>query len=182
MEHFVSLTISIIISLVGVLLTLVIKLLSRWQKPGSITDEQLVITKKLWKMQFINMAIVPFLISTSMLNFFDLGGLIEEINLILLINLVLPHIISLFVDIPYYIKKWQKNRLAKFMKTGKGTIYNQKQANEIVEGMDFEIYEPYSYTFSTIATALFYLPVFPLGMIYAVLSLFIQYWTSKVSS
>jgi hypothetical protein len=102
-EHLLTLAISVIISLVSVILKVVIKLLSRWEKPGSQTDEQLRITKKLWKMQFINMAVVPFLISASMLNFFDLGGLIEEINLIFLINMFLPHIISLFIDFPYII-------------------------------------------------------------------------------
>lgn len=180
MEHFLSLTISIIISLVGVVLKVAIKLLSRWQKPGSITEEQLLITKKLWKMQFINMAIVPFLISAAMLNFFDLGGLVEEIHLIFLINMILPHIMELFIDIDLYVKKWKRHRLFKFLTTGKGAIYNQKQANEIVEGVDFNISEPYSYTFSTIASALFYLPIFPLGMVYAILSLVMQYWASKV--
>ena len=48
--------------------------------------------------------------------------------------------------------------------------------------MDFDIYEPYSYTFSTLGTALFYLPIFPLGMVYATLSLIMQYWASKVSA
>jgi len=112
--------------MVSVILKLVIKILARWQKPGSITEEQLKIAKSLWKMQFINMALVPFLIQTSMLNFFDVGGLVEEINLILMLNMILPHILEYFFNFPYWISKFQRYRLFKFIDTGKGGIFNQK--------------------------------------------------------
>ena len=127
----------------------------------------------------MNMAIVPFLISTSMLNFFDLGGLIEEINFIFIVNLFLMPIIDLFIEPDVWVKKFKRHRLYKFLRTGKGYIYNQRQANQIVEGLDFVISEPYAFTFSTLGAALFYLPIFPLGIIYALISLIICYWTYK---
>lgn len=181
MEQFTAILVSVIIVLISILLKVTIKLLSKWQKPGSTTELHLAIAKGLWKMQFINMAIVPFLISASMLNFFDLGGLIEELNLIFILNMILPHLINLLLDFEYFFILFQQFRLAKFLRTGRWGVFNQKQANEIVEGLDFDIYVPYSYVFSTVASALFYLPIFPMGLVYAVVSLVFQYWTTKVS-
>jgi len=77
-------------------------------------------------MQFINMAIVPFLISASMLNFFNLGGLIEEMNLIFAINAIVPHITGILVDIPLvqnFIKNWL---LQRFLTRGKGGKFDYK--------------------------------------------------------
>lgn len=131
-------------------------------------------------MQFVNMAIVPFVISTTMLNYFDSGGLIEEMNFIFLLNMIIPHIIDLFLD-PDVIWRYIRNYLLeRFLKTNKGVIFNQKQANETVKELDFNISEHYSYVFSTMATALFYFPIFPLGMVYALISMVIHYWIRKV--
>lgn len=46
-----SLILSLIISLIGVLLKVVIKFLSKFEKHGSITNEHLAITQKLWKVR-----------------------------------------------------------------------------------------------------------------------------------
>lgn len=61
------------------------------------------------------------------------------------------------------------------MRTGKGGIFNQKQANLATEGLDFDIYKFYSYVFSTTGSALFYLPIFPLGVVLAILSMVAVY-------
>lgn len=101
-QHFISLIMSLIIALVSVVIKVVIKLLSKFECAQSFTELQFRITKKLWKMEFINMAIVPFLISVSMLNFFDIGGLLEEIRIIFLVNAILPHLVNLVLDFEWY--------------------------------------------------------------------------------
>ena len=166
-----------------------VKLLAKLEKPTSITINHLNLTKKLWKvkfplnffkMQFINMAIVPFLISASMLNFFNLGGLIEEMNLIFLLNTVVPNIMGIFVDVPYFTKLVQRWFLDRFLQKDKGGPYTQLLANEIVCNPDFEMSEPYAYIFSTVASAMFYLTIFPMGIIYAIVSLILHFFVQKV--
>jgi hypothetical protein len=127
------------------------------------------------------MAIVPFLISTAMLNFFNLGGMMEEVNFILMINLAIPFGVKIFGDAGLYLRWWNKKKLDEFMKTGKGTIFTQKEANETVLRNKFPLGDEYVYVLSTIATGMFFIPIFPFSMIYAVLSLIILYWVDKVT-
>lgn len=132
-------------------------------------------------MQFINLAIVPFVISTTMLNYFDIGGLVEEINLIFILNMFIPPFVDLVVDPDIWIRKVKVYFLERFMKTGKGITFNQKQAHAAIQGLDYNISDQYSYVFSTLGIAFFYFPVFPLGIVYALISLIINYWVNKVS-
>lgn len=127
------------------------------------------------------MAIVPFLISTAMLNFFNLGGMMEEINLILALNMIVPPITSILVDVPYFMKWWQKRNLKKFQETGEGSPVTQAEANEMVLGQEFPMADQYIYIFSTLASAFFFIAIFPLAMVYAAISLGVCYWVSKVS-
>lgn len=126
------------------------------------------------------MAIVPLLISTTMLNYFNFGGLIEEMNLIFILNMIIPNLVDFIIDPDIWVRKIKIYFLEKFMKTNKGMIFNQKQANDAVKGLDFNISDPYSYTFSTMAAAFFYFPIFPLGMVYGLISIAIAYWVNKV--
>lgn len=135
------------------------------------------------------MAIVPFLICSSMLNFFNLGGLIEEINFIFLINAIVPHLVKITFDVGYFIKllkRYTINKmkirflLKRFMDERKGGPYTQKQANEIMENPEYNISDSYSYVFSTLGAAMFYFSIFPLGIVYAILSLLIHFWVQKV--
>lgn len=126
------------------------------------------------------MAIVPFLISTAMLNFFNLGGMMEEINIILLLNLIIPPLMAVILDFPSLIKWWKRRNLKKFLETGEGTPVTQVEANEMMLGEEFPMADQYIYIFSTLATAFFYIAIFPLAIIYAVISLAVCYWVSKV--
>jgi hypothetical protein len=172
-----SLMISIIIALVGVVLKLVIRLLSKFESAQSNTELHYKIARKLWKMQFINMAIVPLVISISMLNFFDIGGLQEEVRVIFIVNAIVPHAVELVLNFEWYFKMLRLWWIERFIKTGKGGIYHQKQANSASEGLDFKISEFYSYLFSTLGSALFYLPIFPVNIGIAILSFVCGYWT-----
>lgn len=116
-----------------------------------------------------------------MLNFFNLGGLIEEINLIFIINMIVPHLVKLFGDFDLYKKMFQRFLLNRFLKERNGGPYTQKQANEIMSKYEYSISDPYSYVFSTLGTAMFYFSVFPMGIIYAILSLVAHFWVQKVS-
>ena len=108
-----------------------------------------------------------------MLNFFNIGGLVQEINSVMLSNMILPPLLVTFLDTDWLLGIWSKRGLNKFIETGEGTPYTQGEANEIVKGQDFLIIDQYSYIFSTIATALFYLPVLPISIFYALASMVI---------
>lgn len=105
----------------------------------------------------------------------------EEINLILALNMIVPPITSILVDVPYLMKWWQKRNMKKFLETGEGSPVTQAEANEMVLGQEFPMADQYIYIFSTLASAFFFIAIFPLAMIYAAISLAVCYWVSKVS-
>lgn len=128
------------------------------------------------------MAIVPFLISTAMLNFFNLGGMMQEVNILLALNMIVPPVMAVIVDIPFLLKWWKRRNLKKFLETGEGTPVTQGEANEMVLGEEFPMADQYIYIFSTLASAFFFIAIFPLAIVYAAISLAVCYWVSKVIS
>ena len=120
--------------------------------------------------------------SSAMLNFFNTAGLIEEVSSIMISNLVITSIYPIILDIDYYMNWYSRKGLEKFMKTGEGEPYTQGEANAMYRRTDFWIMDQYAYIFCTLATALFYLPIFPMAMVYAAVSLLIHYFVSKVST
>ena len=94
-------------------------------------------------------------------------------------NMVVPQCVALFADVSVYMKYFEKMRLNYFMKTKKGKVFSQKMANEVVQLKEFEIYDPYSYIFSTLAAGLFFATIFPLGIPMVVFSFFFSFWAYK---
>ena len=125
---------------------------------------------------------MPFLISTCTLNYVGPGGFISSINSLLIANLVIPHLIDLFGDVGIYVRLFNMWQLGKFMKTNQGTVFNQKEANETYKRIDMEMFTPYSYMLSTIAACIFFLPMYPFGMVICVISLIVLYWVWKVTN
>lgn len=192
-----SLIIALIISLINVIMKVVIKLLAKkFIKSLSITHQHLFIAKKLWKMQFVNMAIIPLLISASTLNFLSEGGLTGELLLIFAVNAFVPHLVNLLVEIDVYVRLAKNWLLDRFMDRAKrysqnqndkeaikdmlnGVIFTQKEANEAVLGLELDISDHYAYVLSFMGLAMFYFSIFPLGVLFCILGLFLMYWVSK---
>lgn len=192
-----SLIVALTISLINVIMTVIIKLLAKkFIKSYSITQEEIFITKKLWKIQFVNMAIIPLLMSASTLNFLSQGGLTEELFLIFAVNSVVPHVVAIFGDAGVYQKLGMNWLLKRFINRAKRykkntsdkeaikdmirlPIFTQKEANEIVLGLDYNISGNYAYVLSSMGLSMFYFSIFPLGIMFCVLGLVLMYWVSK---
>ena len=115
-----------------------------------------------------------------MLNFFSVGGMIEQVNLIMLLNLVIPPITTILFNVKEILKWWKLKGLKKFMENGTGEPYTQGEAYDIVSYSLFNIEDQYIYIFSTLANSIFYFSLFPLGMVYAFLSMLVCYFMNKV--
>lgn len=193
----ISLFVALVISLINVIMKVMIKLMAKkFIKSLSITHQHLFIAKKLWKMQFVNMAIIPLLISASTLNFLSQGGLTDELMLIFALNAIVPHFVNIFFEIDVYERIAKNWLLSRFMDRTKryekdpndkeavkdmikGPIFTQSEANEIVLGLELDISDHYAYVFSSLGIAMFYFSIFPLGLLFCVVGLIGMYWVSK---
>ena len=149
-------------------------------------------------MTFLIVAVIPFLTSASTLNFLNNGGLLEEMNLVLLVNTVAEQFAALVVDGEMWKRLGLNFLLERFMKNVRKieadpsdleTIkeirmlpaFTQRESHEIVRGLAYNISDYYSYTLSFIATTFFYFSMFPFGIVYVLLGILGMYWTCKVS-
>ena len=137
------------------------------------------------------------MISASMLNFLNQGGLIEEIHLIFMLNTVVPYFVNLVIEPDIWIRMFRNYRLNNFLKNVDemqdypndpdkvkkvidGPIFTQRQAHDVVGSLPYDISDHYSTVFSTIALSFFYFPIFPFGIWYSIVSMILMYFTSKV--
>lgn len=115
-----------------------------------------------------------------MLNYFGTGGLIETINAIFFVQLILIPFMIIFKNWKQLIKKFKKRNLEIFL-VGKGKkIFNQKQANEMYEKEDWTIYSKYVFVLKNFALAVFYAPIMPIFILYAIILLGIYFWAQKL--
>lgn len=156
-----------------------IKKIAKFRKPKTFTQEHVIIFKILWVLQFLTNALIPVFYSTTMMNYFGEGGLVEMINGIYISNLWLNPLIRIFIDKDYLEKLWERRKVEKFVKTNKGKIYTQFEANEIFEDLQWQISAAHAFMLKSFAVGLFFTPLFPLSIPYTFFVMFIYYWIEK---
>ena len=127
------------------------------------------------------MALAPLILSYSLMNFFDIGGLIEQINVIFIVNILVATMQKMVGDrfwLTRLFKVWLLNR---YLDEDKGGPYNQREAHEAITAIEFDISKYYAWNYSYLGVTLFYFTIFPFGAIYCIPYYVLSYWTSKVS-
>ena len=132
-------------------------------------------------MLFINMAVIPFMLATVTIKYFNPGGLLDEIENLLILSIILPPILGIIVAPGWWIRKFKIWRLNQFLKDFSGSVYHQNEANETVRRLPFPITSPYSFILSQTAFILFFYKIYPFGLVLGILSIIVSYWMWKVS-
>lgn len=130
---------------------------------------------------FIINAIIPLIYSVSILNFFGSGGLLGTINGIFITNIWMTPIVNILGDVSWYLKIWKRNKVLKFIETGEGGPYSQKEANDIFKNNEWWVSFKYAQLIKNFAVGLFYFPLIPYSMFYTFLILIIQFNVEKVT-
>ena len=94
------------IQIVDFVMSKIVVLIVEFEKPTSITQKELLIAKKLWKLKFLNNAINPLLYSISIVNLFGSGGILEIMNGIFISNIWMTPLIGLLGDPMWFYKTW----------------------------------------------------------------------------
>lgn len=170
-------------SLTVVVLNLIVEMFLIWStnysKPLTVTSQQSIIASKLYKLQFINAAIVPMIVAFVTMNFFGMNGMTQNVNLIFVLNLVIPNQLAYF-DAGYFIKLFEQWRLEKAIdKQDPELTTNQRDANLQYEKLDFNIAQKYTTICKTLALSMFFLPFIPLTVVLGFLTLLIDFFMTK---
>ena len=180
-KYAVSLGMTGAISIVNIIFQSILESLTKLEKHMSITDHNLSFSVKLTVFTFVNSAIVP-LISNLFTNLENVSInyelLVSNMLMMFLVNSFVSPIMWTF-NISFYIKKWtiwtiesKKNPNMRHNKT-------QRELNELYEFVDIELAYKYSYICKTLLMTFFYLPVFPLGIVFSICGLFLGFYLEK---
>ena len=169
----------ILIMVIDEILILTVMRVADYARPRTFTEKHKIVASTLWKLQFMNNAIVPLLYSWTILNFFGRNGLVEKMNSVLLAAIYMSLVFRILL---HKYRVWKIFRIAsvkRFIKTGKGTIYTQKEANEIFEKLAWGISRNYASVIKSFMVSVFYLPIIPLSVFYNLGFLLVFYWVCK---
>ena len=110
----------------------------------------------MWKLQFITNALIPLAYGFSVVNLFGKGGLVEVMDGVFLSNIFMNFLVQILFDVPWFMKLINRWRVRRFIKSGKGTVWTQHEANLVYENNKWEISYKYSYMIKTLSLGLFY--------------------------
>lgn len=133
------------------------------------------LAKKLSYAQFFNTALITFLVSGFIKdeNLWDENGMYFNVFWILLINIIAPPLNALLNPMDFW--KWLKTWLIRW----RILKVTQKQAHAAFENPEMDIAWKYSVIFKTIALAMFYFPLVPMGLFFSLIALAFQFIVDK---
>ena len=168
-EYVISFLISIIISITNFIGKILFKKLTFMEQIEIKTYFYISYSVKLTIFTFITIAILP-VVSNFIFGSDGSDILINNLLMIFITNIVLPPL--LFYLGPEYALKLYKRAKARLelknVKYEKST-YTQGELNEIFENPEMDICYKYSYVNNVFLISLFYMTIFPIGMIFGFL-------------
>ena len=172
--------ITIIISLINLIFEYIMNYFTKMEKQKSMTNHYLSFSIKLTVFTFVSSSLVPLIpnILNNNLKKHNNRNLITSILFIFLANSFLTPIIWT-VNIRLIIKKIRIYFLEKKKVPDSMHYKTQKELNELYELPDMDISSKYSYISKTLFMTVFYLPIFPLGVLISLIGLILAYFLEK---
>ena len=172
----ISLIISIFISISSQIGYYLLEKLTYLEKIEYRTDYIVSYSLKITLFDFIITGLLP------VISHYLKGGLgnndllYNNVLMIFICNVFLPPVIFYYSPtLAFKTVARAKARLDLFKKKLENSTYTQRELNELFENPSINIYYKYSYVTNIIFNSVFYLPIFPLGMVIGCLALIFTY-------
>ena len=167
-SYVLSLSVSVIIAITNYIAKFILKKLTLIEKKETKTDFIKSYSMKLTVFNFVTIAIIPVVS-----NFIhgekwgDSDVLVNNLLMIFIMNIIFPPVLFyLGPDLAIKIYKRTKARLElEDIKYEKST-YTQGELNEIFENPEMDICSKYSFISNAVLIPLFFMSIFPIGMIF----------------
>ena len=180
-KYAVSLVMTGAISIVNIIFQGILESLTKLERHMSITHHNLSFSIKLTLFTFVNSAIVP-LISNLFTNLKNLTInyelLVSNMLMMFLVNSLVSPLMWTF-NIGFYIKKWHILKIESKKNPNMRHNMTQRELNELYEFVDIDLAYKYSYIAKTLLMTFFYLPLFPLGIVFSICGLFLGFYLEK---
>ena len=173
-------SITIIISLINLLFEYIMKYFTKMEKQKSMTNYYLSFSIKLSIFTFLTSALVPLI--PEVLN----GNLKKHNNKNLITNMLFIFLANSFftpilwtLNVPLIVKKIRIYFIERKRIPDSMHYKTQKELNELYEYPDMSISSKYSYISKTLFMTMFYLPIFPLGVLISIIGFILVYFLEK---
>jgi hypothetical protein len=176
LKYFLSFLISIMLAVANIVGEIVLQKLTIMEKIEYKTNFYISFSIKLTVYSFIIIAILPIAANYINNHWGNNDLLVNNMLMIFITNILLPPV--LFYLSPGLVIKIYKRIKAKLdLKNVKleNSIYTQGELNEIFENPIMNISYKYSYITNVFLISLFYLSIFPIGMIFGFFALLFAY-------
>ncbi len=171
--HFaLGLLAAVLLLLVNKALKITLWALSLGEKHHSRSQFEVAHMARLLLATFVNTGLIPFFSNLSPASYFASGGLVDDItNIFLVVGFVDPFLS--FIDLRFLLS-WLHQKYLRNQADQCG--YTQLRANAVFAGVSPSMAEKYSDFFLAYLLAMFYLPLFPLGALLAVLGFWLEHF------
>ena len=180
-KYAVSLGMTVAISIVNIIFQTMLQSLTDLERHMSLTNYSLSFSIKLTVFTFVNSAIVPLMSNVIMnTNKYEINYelLVSNIFMMFIVNgFVSP--IMWTINIGFYLKKWQIWSIESKKNPNMQHKMTQRELNDLYEYVDIELAYKYSYISKTLLMTFFYLPLFPLGIVFSMCGLILGFYLEK---
>lgn len=178
-EMTVNLVIALVIFAINQLMRLFLKLLAAYESKNTFTSRELMITHKLWKVQFVTAVFMPVGASLGLMDTYGKNGLIYTMTAVMMVYVILPPMTYMTCDAMLYFKMFMRWRIRGFSE-GKNSHYITLQgAMKHWLKSDFVMSFGYSRVVRNLAIVMFLVPIMPISVLFFVLMTVIFYWVNK---
>ena len=177
-KYLLSLIISIVIAIINSLGKIILqKVTERFEAIETRTDFYISLAIKTTIFTFLNINIVPLLSNYLHEDWYENDILLNNIFMIFIVNISLKPLI--FYLSPRLLVKLLKRAKARRDLEGipwKDSTYTQGELNAIFENPDMRLSYKYSYLANCLLASFFYMSIFPLGIILALVGFILCYF------
>ena len=184
LKYIVSFSITIIISILNYILKFIMKYFTKIEKQKSMTNYYLSFSIKLTIFTFMTSALVPFF--SNFKNHENHENHENHDNKNLIINMFFIFLTNSFlnpilwaINIQLIIKKIKIYFIERKKIPNSMHFKTQKELNDLYEYPDMDIASKYSYISMTLLMTMFYLPIFPLGVLISLIGFILTYFVEK---
>ena len=198
LKYLISLAITIVISIINAILQEVLERLTYKEKQISRSNFILSLSIKITVFTFLNSAVVP-LISKHIAILIDENKkensryysgkgysrsrerdnlLIDDMLIYFIVNAIVTPLLWR-LSFPYPIRRIRQCCLEREKDPDQSHYMTQRELNKLYEYPDMNIAYKYSYLAKTTAMCLFFMPIFPLGFIFAFVGFIFAYFLEK---
>ena len=176
-KYVLSLSVSIVIAITNAVGKLVLKELTFMEKIEIKTNYYISYSIKQTIFTFVTIAIIP--VFSNFISGYEWGDsevLVNNLLMIFIMNILFPPVLFyLGPDLALKIYKRTKARLDLNDVKYEKSIYTQGELNEMFENPEMDICTKYSFITNAILIPLFYMSIFPIGMIFGFAGLLFAY-------